>query len=49
MIYILVEMKETAVTITFGETTDIVVIREATGTDVSSTTPIAKIGDYLMD
>ena len=42
-------MKETAVIKILGETTDIVAIREATETDVSSTTPIAKIGDYLMD
>ena len=40
----LVEMKETAVIKTFGETTDIDVIREAPLTDVSFTTPIAKIG-----
>lgn len=45
----LVEMKETAVIKTFGETIDIVAIREAARVDVSSTTPIAKIGHYLMD
>ena len=42
-------MKEAAVIKTFGETTDIVAIREATETDVSSATPVAKIGDYLVD
>ena len=42
-------MKETAGIKTFGETTDIVAIREAARTDVSFTTPIAKIGHYLMD
>ena len=45
----MVEMKETTVIKTLGEMTDIVAILEATGTDVSSTTSIAKIGDYLMD
>ena len=45
----MVEMKETAVIKTFGEMADIVAITEATGTDASSTTSIAKIGDYLMD
>ena len=45
----MVEMKETTVIKTFDEMTDIVAITEATGTDASSTTSIAKIGDYLMD
>ena len=49
MVYILVKMKEMAVIKIFGETTDVVAIREATGTDVSCRAPIAKIGDYLID
>lgn len=44
----MVEMKETAVIKTFGETEDIIAIIEANRAGVSSTTPIAKIGDYLM-
>ena len=48
-VYILVEMNETTVIKTLGEMTGFVAIKEATGTDVSSTTSIAKIGDYLMD
>ena len=45
----MVEMKEISVVKTFGEMTDVVAIREATETDVSSATPVAKIGDYLVD
>lgn len=33
---------------TFGERPDILAKREATGTDVSSTKPIAQIGDHFM-
>ena len=47
-VYVLVEMKDPSYIKTFGERPDIVAIREAAGADVSSTTPIAQIGNYFM-
>ena len=44
----MVEMNETTVIKTFGETADIIAIIQADRAGVSSTKPIAKIGDYLM-
>ena len=47
-VYVLVEAQDPAFMKTFGERADIVAIREAAGADVSSTTPIAQIGNYFM-
>ena len=47
-VYVLVEAQDPSFMKTFGERADIVAIREAAGADVSSTTPIAQIGNYFM-
>ena len=47
-VYVLVEAQDPSFMKTFGERPDIVAIREAAGADVSSTTPIAQIGNYFM-
>ena len=47
-VYVLVEAQDPSFMKTFGERPDIVAIREAAGADVSSTTMIAQIGNYLM-
>ena len=47
-VYVLVEMKDPSYIKSFGEREDIVAIREAGGADVSSTSPIAQIGNYFM-
>ena len=46
-VYVLVEAQDPSFMKTFGERADIVAIREAAGADVSSTTPIAQIGNYF--
>ena len=47
-VYVLVEMKDPSYIKSFGEREDIVAIREAGGADVSSTSPIAHIGNSFM-
>ena len=47
-VYVLVEMKDPSFIKSFGGREDIVAIREAAGADVSSTAPIAQIGNYFM-
>ena len=47
-VYVLVEAQDPSFLKTFGERADIVAIREAAGADVSSTTPIAQIGNYVL-
>ena len=47
-VYVLMEMKDPSYIKTFGEREDIVAVRQAAGADVSSTTPIAQIGNYFM-
>ena len=47
-VYVLVEMKDPSYIKSFGEREDIVAIKEAGGADVSSTSPIAQIGNYFM-
>ena len=47
-VYVLVEMKGPSFLKSFGEQQEIVAIREAGGTDVSSTTPVTEISNYFM-
>lgn len=47
-VYVLMEMKDPSYIKTFGEREDIVAVRQAVGADVSSTTPIAQIGNNFM-
>ena len=47
-IYALVEMQNPEQIKTFGERADIVELRESAGANVSSTTPIAQIGEYFL-
>ena len=47
-VYVLVEMKDPSFLKSFGEQKEIVVIREAGGADVSSTTPITQISNYFI-
>ena len=47
-VYVLVEMKDPSFLKSFGEQQEIVAIREAGGTDVSSTTPLTEISNYFM-
>ena len=47
-VYVLVEMKGPSFLKSFGEQQEIVAIREAGGTDVSSTTPVIEISNYFM-
>lgn len=47
-VYVLVEMKDPSFLKSFSEQREIVAIREAGGTDVSSTTPITQISNYFI-
>lgn len=44
-VYVLMEMKDPSYIRMFGEREDIVAVRQAASADVSSTTPIAQIGN----
>ena len=46
-VYVLVEMKDPSFVKTFGERPDIVAIREEAGADVTSTTLVTPIGEYI--
>ena len=47
-VFVLAEAKDPSFVKTFGERPDIVEIREAGGADVSSTTVMTQIGEYLL-
>ena len=47
-VYVLVEMKDPSFLKSFGEQQEIVAIREAGGTDCSSTSPLTEISNYFM-
>ena len=47
-VFVLAEAKDPSFVKTFGESADIVEIREAGGADVSSTTVMTQIGEYFL-